>query len=91
MADYTHTHLTWVRRSPDTGESTTYVHVIPDRERAAAEVMELMLNPDVYAVRALEYPRADGWVSNADMPVPEDGSSETESSEGQRKATERST
>lgn len=55
---YEYTHISWRHLNED-GTVSNMVHVIHDRERAADEVKELMLNPDVFAVRALHYPCAD--------------------------------
>lgn len=55
---YEYTHLSWRKRNED-GTASNMVHVIPDRERAADEVRELLLNPDVFAVRAIHYPCTD--------------------------------
>lgn len=55
---YEYTHITWRARNED-GTVSNLVNVIPDRERAADEVAELVRNPDVFAVRALDYPLAD--------------------------------
>jgi hypothetical protein len=61
MDNYTHTHITWEQVDPDDPEAgpSTYAHVIPGREQAADEVRKLLLSPQVYAIRVLEYPRAD--------------------------------
>lgn len=55
---YEYTHLSWRLRNDD-GTVSNMVDVIPDKERAAAKVTELILNPDVFAVRVLHYPCAD--------------------------------
>lgn len=51
---YEHTHITW-RRINDDGSVSTYVHTIPDKERAADEICELVLMPGVFALRCIHY------------------------------------
>lgn len=55
---YEHTHITWRKRNDD-GSVSNLVNIIPDRDRAADEVAELIRNPDVFAVRAIDYPAGD--------------------------------
>lgn len=56
-----YTHITWRKRNAD-GSVSNLVNTITDRDRAADEVAELIRNPDVFAVRALDYPAADNPV-----------------------------
>lgn len=53
---YEYTHLTWRGQNAE-GTITTYVHVIPDRERAADEIRELAMNPRVSSLRVIQYPQ----------------------------------
>lgn len=55
----TYWHFTW-RRTDAEGETSTYVHVEPDAERAADMARELLLTEGVSAVRLLHYPESEG-------------------------------
>jgi hypothetical protein len=69
MSDaHEYTHLTWRARNAE-GTVTTYVHTIPDRERAADEIKELALSPTVYALRVIHYPQPDGVTSSGMVEV----------------------